>query len=132
MNPPNPFFQEIVDAHIDIEQWLSGRAEAGRLAALLNRFSPRFSMVTLQGLQIDRTAVDELFSQGHGKRPGLRIEIDELRDIDMWRDGAVVGYRETQIDESGSCTMRRSTAVLACDESGRVTWRHLQETSVAS
>ncbi|MCX4164900.1 MULTISPECIES: DUF4440 domain-containing protein [Paraburkholderia] len=131
MNPPNPFFQEIVDAHVDIEQWLSGRAEAGRLAALLNRFSSRFSMVTLQGLRFDRTAVDRLFSQGHGKRPGLRIEIDELRDIDMWRDGAVVGYRETQIDESGSCTVRRSTAVLACDESGRVTWRHLQETSVA-
>ncbi|PCE21833.1 DUF4440 domain-containing protein [Paraburkholderia acidicola] len=132
MNPPNPFFQEIVDAHIDIEQWLSGRAEPDRLATLLNRFSRCFSMVTLQGLQLDRTAVDGLFSQGHGKRPGLRIEIDELHDIAAWREGAVVGYRETQIDESGSCTVRRSTAVLACDESGCVTWRHLQETSVVS
>ena len=132
MNPPNPFFQEIVDAHIDIEQWLSGRAEPDRLATLLNRFSPRFSMVTLQGLRLDRTAVDRLFSQEHRKRPGLRIEIDELHDISVWGDGAVVGYRETQIDESGSCTVRRSTAVLARDESGRVTWRHLQETSIAS
>lgn len=38
MNEPNPYFQEVVDAHVDIERWLSGRAEHGLLPALLERF----------------------------------------------------------------------------------------------
>lgn len=131
MPPHNPFFQEVVDAHVDIEQWLSGRAGPARLGALLARFSPHFSMVTLPGAACDRAALDTLFSQGHGKRPGLRIEIDALSEIAAWPGGAVVAYRETQTDGAGCRTVRRATVVFERDGAGRIAWRHLHETAVA-
>lgn len=64
MNEPNPYFQEVVDAHVDIERWLSGRAEHGLLPALLERFSPHFSMVAARGAALDRAGLDTLFRQG--------------------------------------------------------------------
>jgi len=131
MTLSNPFFQEVIDAHVDIEQWLSGRAEPGRLAVLLARFSPHFSMVTLPGAVLDRAGVDALFSSGHGRRPGLRIEIDALQEIAAWPGGAVVGYREIQADGAGSRTVRRSTVVFERDGAGCIAWRHLHETAVA-
>ncbi|WP_347468746.1 DUF4440 domain-containing protein [Burkholderia stagnalis] len=135
MNLPNPYFQEVVDAHVDIEQWLSGRAAGGRpapvLARLLARFSPRFTMITLQGAAIDFAGVDAPFSQGHGVRPGLRIEIDALQVIAEWDGGAAIGYRETQADDAGRRTVRRSTAVFERDARGRIVWRHLHETPAA-
>ncbi|RQS74365.1 DUF4440 domain-containing protein [Burkholderia sp. Bp8963] len=131
MNSSNPFFDEVVDAHVDIAHWLSGRADPERLAALLARFSPRFSMIALPGTALDYAGVDALFSRGHGARPGLRIEIDELREIRGSHDGAVIGYRETQTDGEGRRTVRRSTAVFERDAAGRIVWRHLHETPVA-
>lgn len=115
MNEPNPYFQEVVDAHVDIERWLSGRAEHGLLPALLERFSPHFSMVAARGAALDRAGLDALFRQGRGQRSGLRIEIDELKQIGAWRDGAVIGYRETQTDGEGRSNTRRSTVVFERD-----------------
>ncbi|KVP69097.1 hypothetical protein WL40_27870 [Burkholderia ubonensis] len=131
MNLPNPYFQEVIDAHVDIEAWLSGRAEPGRLATLLARFSPQFSMIALQGAPIDYAGVDALFSQGWSARPGLRIGIDECREIAACDGGAVIGYRETQTDGTGRRTVRRSTVVFERDAHGRIVWRHLHETPVA-
>ncbi|KVC22804.1 hypothetical protein [Burkholderia pseudomultivorans] len=132
MNLPNPFCNEIVDAHVDIEDWLSGRAGPERLAMLLARFSPEFSMITTSGAVLDCAGVDALFSRGHGARPGLRIAIDELREIADCADGAVIGYRETQTDAAGRRTVRRSTAVLRRDADGRIVWQHLHETPVTA
>ncbi|MBO7933243.1 DUF4440 domain-containing protein [Burkholderia pseudomallei] len=128
MNEPNPYFQEVVDAHVDIERWLSGRAEHGLLPALLERFSPHFSMVAARGAALDRAGLDALFRQGHGQRSGLRIEIDELKQIGAWRDGAVIGYRETQTNGEGRSNTRRSTVVFERDAASRIVWRHLHET----
>ncbi|WP_175819214.1 DUF4440 domain-containing protein [Burkholderia sp. BCC0419] len=132
MNLPNPFFTEVVDAHVDIERWLSGRAEPGRLATLMARFSPGFSMITPSGTVLDYAGVDALFSHGHGARPGLVIGIDELRALAVWSDGATVGYRETQTDAQGRRTVRRSTALLRREADGVIVWRHLHETLVAA
>ena len=131
MNLPNPFFKEVVDAHIDIERWLSGSAEAGRLATLMARFSPGFSMITMSGTVLDYAGVDALFSDGHGARPGLVIGVDELRALAVWSDGAAIGYRETQTDGAGRRTVRRSTAMFRREADGSIVWRHLHETAVA-
>ncbi len=45
-----------------------------------------------------------------------------------WRDGAVIGYRETQIDGEGRSNTRRSTVVFERDAASRIVWRHLHET----
>ncbi|KVE34813.1 hypothetical protein [Burkholderia sp. TSV86] len=132
MNLPNPFFKEVVDTHIDIEHWLSGRAEPGRLATLLARFSPGFSMITLSGTVLDYAGVNALFSHGHGARPRLMIGIDELQVLAVWSDGAAIGYRETQTDGEERRTVRRSTAIFRREADGVIVWRHLHETPVAA
>ncbi|VVD66730.1 hypothetical protein PAQ31011_00384 [Pandoraea aquatica] len=122
--------QEVIDAHIAIEQWLGGRAEPSALETLLARFSPAFSMIALSGARVNRAALDALFGQGHGKRPGLQIVVDEVDTIAQWPTGGVVGYRETQTDDEGCTTVRRSTAVLEREADGHIVWRHLHETPV--
>lgn len=130
MSVPNPFFQEVVDAHVDIEQWLSGRAARERLAPLLARFSRHFSMISLQGHALDFADVDVLFSRGFGARPGLRIAIDELHEVSAWQGGAAIAYRETQVDGAGRRTVRRSSVVFERDANGRIGWLRLHETPV--
>ncbi|MDN7585441.1 DUF4440 domain-containing protein [Burkholderia seminalis] len=130
MNPSNPFFQEVVDAHVDIEQWLSGHASRDAIAPLIARFSRRFSMISLQGHALDFADIDVLFSRGHGARPGLRIAIDELHEVSAWQGGAVIAYRETQVDAAGRRTVRRSTVVFERDANGRIGWLRLHETPV--
>ncbi|CAB3751140.1 hypothetical protein GQ57_16380 [Burkholderia sp. MSh2] len=130
MESSNPFFQEVVDAHVAIEQWLSGRAARNGLASLLARFSRHFSMISLQGHALDFADVDVLFSRGFGVRPGLRIAIDELHEVSAWQDGATIAYRETQVDGEGRRTVRRSTVVFERDGGGRIGWLRLHETPV--
>ncbi len=132
MSVAQPFLQEVIDAHIDIEQWLSGRAESARLALLLQRFSPHFGMVTTQGASLDRSGLERLFAQGHGQRPGLAIQIGELEEICASPEGAVVRYREIQTYREGPRSERRSTAVFERNAQGRILWRHLHETAIAS
>ncbi|UOB58589.1 DUF4440 domain-containing protein [Burkholderia pyrrocinia] len=130
MNSSNPYFQEVVDAHVDIERWLSGSAAREALAPLLARFSRRFSMISLQGHALDFADIDVLFSRGFGARPGLRIAIDELHEVSAWQGGAAIAYRETQVDGEGRRSVRRSTVVFERDASGRIGWLRLHETPV--
>ena len=39
------FFEEVIQTHIEIEQWFAGTAPEGTLQNLLARFSPEFSMI---------------------------------------------------------------------------------------
>ncbi len=132
MTSIQPFLQEAIDAHVAIERWFAGVESVDGIAALLQRFSPCFTMITPQGATLDRAGVERLFSRAHGTRPGLRIAIDELHGLGTWPDGAAVGYRETQVDGEGRRTVRRSTALFHRDADGRVAWRHLHETYVVA
>jgi len=39
------FFEEVIQTHVEIEQWFAGVAPEGTLQSLLARFSPEFSMI---------------------------------------------------------------------------------------
>ena len=130
MNLPNPYFGS--RRHHRRHRVLVVRpCRPERLATLMARFSPGFSMITMSGTVLDYAGVDALFSHGHGARPGLVIDIDELRAA-VWSDGATIGYRETQTDAQGRRTVRRSTAVFRREADGLIVWRHLHETPVAA
>lgn len=128
MSTSNPFFQEIIDAHHEIQQWFSGDLERERLSTLLARFSPSFSMITPLGGMLDLAGLGALFSSGYGRRPGLLLEVGDLTQVAAWPGGAVAGYRETQVDGDGRRTIRHSTAVFEQDALGGIVWRHLHET----
>jgi len=114
----NAGFEEVLEAHVQIRQWLAGEARP----PLLERFAEGFSMFTLKGTVLDKEQLEAFFNQAHGTRPGLRIDIDAVREVAP----GVVSYRECQQDDSGQGTVRWSTAVF--DRQGK--WLHLQETAV--
>jgi hypothetical protein len=132
MTALNPFVQEVFDAHLAIEQWLSGLAPRESLPALLKRFSARFTLLGPQGTLLDRQGIESFFSSSHGARPGLSIALDEVAPVGAWDGSTLIGYRERQTVSNGHQTLRRSLALFDRDRSGNVVWRHLHETWVQS
>ncbi len=43
------YFDEVIKAHVAIEQWLAEERDVRELEQLLSRFSPQFSMVSPLG-----------------------------------------------------------------------------------
>ena len=121
------YFDEVIQAHIAIEQWLGKELDPSELENLLSRFSPTFSMVSPLGRVLDFNALNELFSLAGGKKLGFRIELSELNGLALHNDGATVSYREQQTDATGQHSDRRSTVVFEKVD-GKILWRHLQET----
>jgi hypothetical protein len=122
------YFDEVIQAHVAIEQWLAEERDDSELEQLLSRFSPQFSMVSPLGRVLDFEALSELFQLAGGKKLGFRIELSELRGVALYDGGAVVSYREQQTDATGLHSDRRSTVVFEKDADGRLIWRHLHET----
>lgn len=127
----NPYFAEVLDVHVLIQQWLAGQATADRLADLLGHFSPAFSMVGLAGQPLDYAGLQRLFSQAYGKRPGLAIRIDELQQVAHVEGLAVVSYREYQDDALGQSSVRRSSAIFEQLPDASLRWLRLHETPCA-
>ncbi|EJN24672.1 MULTISPECIES: DUF4440 domain-containing protein [Pseudomonas] len=122
------YFDEVIQAHIAIEQWLAEERDESELEQLLMRFSPRFSMISPLGRVLDFEALKELFLLAGGKKLGFRIELSELRGVALYDGGAVVSYREQQTDATGLHSDRRSSVVFEKQADGKVVWRHLHET----
>ncbi|UYU33659.1 DUF4440 domain-containing protein [Siccibacter colletis] len=124
----NPYFTEVLDAHVAIEAWL-GRG-VGDLEALMARFSAAFTLVSPAGTVLDRDGLRTLFTTHQAGRPGLKIDIDSMTLVQAWDTGAAVRYREHQQLADNATTTRWSTAVFSRSEQGLV-WCHLHETLVA-
>jgi hypothetical protein len=128
MTDYSEYFDEVIQAHEAIERWFAVEGDEAELERLLARFSPEFSMVSPLGRVLDFEALSGLFQMAGGKKRGFKIELSELCGIALHECGATVTYREQQADANGLHTDRRSTVVFEKHQSGRVIWRHLQET----
>lgn len=84
----------------------------------------------MQGNMLGKVGLTELFGRMHGKRPELRITIDEIEVSRQWPGGACLNYRETHADAGGFQTVRRSTVLLEAFADGSLRWQHLHETPV--
>jgi len=122
------YFDEVLQAHVAIEQWFAVEEDAAALEKLLQRFSPQFSMISPLGRVLDFAELSALFRMAGGQKRGFRIELSELRGIALHADGATVSYREQQTDATGLHSDRRSTVVFEKQPGGRIIWRHLHET----
>lgn len=127
----NPYFQEVLDAHDLIAEWLGNPQAEGEICdRLLARFSPDYSMVTLQGGQLNLSALTDFFRTQRGARPELKIEIAEMSLIAESPTGATVSYQERQQQPENNSTLRFSTVVFEKRDGGQIIWRHLQETAL--
>lgn len=122
------YFDEVIQAHVAIEQWFAVEEDAAALEKLLERFSPQFSMISPLGRVLDFAELSALFRTAGGQKRGFRIELSELRGIALHAGGATVSYREQQTDATGLHSDRRSTVVFEKQPGGQIVWRHLHET----
>ncbi len=106
----NPYLQEVLDAHVLIERWLSHGE--GSAEALMKRFAADFTMIPLSGEKMDYPTVSRFFHHAGGSRPGLDIVVDQMEIISEWHDGAAVLYRESQTLADSSQNVRWSTAIF--------------------
>jgi len=65
------YFDEVIQAHVAIEQWLAEERDDSELEQLLSRFSPQFSMISPLGRVLDFEALSELFQMAGGKKLGF-------------------------------------------------------------
>lgn len=121
----NRYINEVIDAHVAIETWLS-RGE-GEPESLLDRFSREYTMIALSGAKLDFATLSHFFTQQRASRPGLKIVVDQISILDEWDTGAVLLYREKQSRPDHEATTRWSTVVLRQQE-GKLRWLHLHET----
>ena len=63
----NPYLQEVLDAHVLIERWLSHGE--GSAEALMKRFAADFTMIPLSGEKMDYPTVSRFFHHAGGSRP---------------------------------------------------------------
>ncbi|WP_439877037.1 DUF4440 domain-containing protein [Pseudomonas prosekii] len=122
------YFDEVIQAHVAIEQWFAVEEDAAALEKLLERFSPQFSMISPLGRVLDFAELSALFRMAGGQKRGFRIELSELNGIALHAGGATVSYREQQTDATGLHSDRRSTVMFEKQPGGRIVWRHLHET----
>ncbi|WP_419963326.1 DUF4440 domain-containing protein [Pantoea vagans] len=127
----NLFMKEVLDAHELIKEWLGNETAKDEVCEdLLARFSPAYSMVTTGGGLLDFTTLNSFFRTQRGARPGLAIEISDMRVIAESDIGATVVYKELQQLPDQSPTLRFSTVVFESKPNGKIIWRHLQETAL--
>jgi len=127
----NLFLKEVLDAHELIKEWLGNETAKDEVCEdLLTRFSPAYSMVTTGGGLLDFTTLNSFFRTQRGARPGLAIEISDMRVIAESDTGATVVYKELQQLPDQSPTLRFSTVVFESKPNGKIIWHHLQETAL--
>lgn len=128
----NRYFQEVLDAHDLIADWLGDENSPQQTCdSLLARFSADYSMVTLSGHTLDFNALCGFFQSQHGAKHGLKIEIEQMKLIAECATSAVVSYQERQQLPGQSATLRHSTVVFETNAEGKILWRHLHETAAA-
>ncbi|CAM3511240.1 DUF4440 domain-containing protein [Rouxiella silvae] len=127
----NPYFNEVIEAHRLIEQWLGeGEVPEEVCDRLITRFSEQYSMIGVAGNALDFAGLSRFFRANGSAKSGLEIEVFDLRTVAEWPTGAVVSYQEKQ-RLADITTLRYSTAVFERTAQGNIVWRHLHETSSA-
>ncbi|TNV13106.1 DUF4440 domain-containing protein [Buttiauxella sp. B2] len=124
----NHYIQEVIDAHVAIENWL-GKGE-GDLQALQARFAPEFTMVTPGGKTLNVDSLSAFFLAQRAAKPGLNISLGEITVIAEWPAGAVVSYSEWQSLPEQENSQRYSTVIFSKTGSDLL-WLRLHETAAA-
>ncbi|WP_342629742.1 hypothetical protein AAC691_08720 [Nguyenibacter vanlangensis] len=118
---------EIVELHNLLQDWFRAKG-ADDKDAILERFDPAYTMIGAAGRLIGFTDFAAALPNIRGTRPGLVMEIHDVRILHAFAGGVAALYREVQI-QGDARTDRWSTAIfVASADSKALLWKHLQET----
>lgn len=123
----------VTELHADLALWLGTKAPSTVYERFLGAQHPDFTMVAANGAIVSRGELATGLAQAGNTRPGLRIDIEDLRILATGGDVVVVRFTETHHDDDGTAK-RRTTAVLTQDVSVEegLRWLSVHETAVES
>jgi hypothetical protein len=118
--------EEIKSLHAALLDLFTGRSRDFKRCA--NAFAADLSMITPDGVRLDRTAILASFKRATAA-PDFRITINDIRLIGEWGDSVLLQYVEEQYRDCKT-TRRLSTALLTAEAKAPcgVVWRYLHET----
>ena len=122
---------EIVELHQFFEDWFNGRLPDSedafeRMDAVM---ASCFEIVMPEGKRVPRDPLFSLLKNAHGKRTGIRIWIENVREI-LHEGGVVMAEYEEWQEEGGETTSRVSTVVFreAAGTPNGLSWTRVHET----
>lgn len=126
-NMINTVTHEIVELHRLLQAWFRGENEEP-LSGLLAHFAPGYMMVGAAGRVITLEGFEKVLPSLKGSRPGLIMEIFDVKICQTFDGGILAFYREVQTQ--GEARTERWSTVLFVENAAKtqLLWKHLQET----
>ncbi|ATJ90208.1 hypothetical protein HK16_08880 [Acetobacter senegalensis] len=126
-NMINNVTYEIIELHRLLQAWFRGENEEP-LSCLLAHFAPGYMMVGAAGRVITLEGFEKALPSLKGSRPGLIMEIFDVKICQTFDGGILAFYREVQTQ--GEARTERWSTVLFVENAAKtqLLWKHLQET----
>ncbi|MBL1075825.1 hypothetical protein JK358_15625 [Nocardia sp. 2] len=118
----------VQNLHTDLAAWLGTEASYEVLERFAAAQHPDLTMVSTDGSIVAREPLLAGLREARNAVPGLRIEIDELIELNRVSDTVVIRFRETH-HTPAETTARRVTAVLLTAPDGYL-WQSVHETAI--
>lgn len=115
--------------HTDLAIWLGSAAAPEVFERFACAQHPEFTMVSTDGSVVARDALLAGLRTARNAVPGLRIEVDEVVELNRVGPTVVVRFREVHHGRTG-VDARRVTAVLTAEADGYL-WHSVHETVIS-
>lgn len=114
--------------HDDLATWLGSEAAPEVFERFARAQYSGFTMVSTDGSVVAREELLAGLRAARNAVPGLRIEIDEVVELNRMGGTVVVRFREVHHSRTGAAA-RRVTAVLTAEPDGYL-WHSVHETAI--
>ncbi|WP_067572838.1 hypothetical protein [Nocardia acidivorans] len=121
---------EVRALHGDLAQWLGTTGAAAAGARFIGQQHAEFSMVSLDGVILERAVLAEGLRRAGNSAPGLVIDVVDIEVLHRSPECAVVRFKEIH-RAGGAERSRLTTALLVADPAARngLRWRSVHETA---
>ncbi|GBR54006.1 hypothetical protein [Gluconobacter sphaericus] len=118
---------EIIELHRLLQDWFCGVGSSDP-KDILDRMTPDYMMVGAAGRLVTFEMFTKVLPSLRGSRPGLVMEIEDVKVLHAFEGGMLAFYREIQTQ--GETRTERWSSVLFCaaGQGEQLLWKHLQET----
>lgn len=118
---------EIIELHRLLQDWFCGVGSSNP-QDILDRMTPDYLMVGAAGRLVTLEMFAKVLPSLRGSRPGLVMQIEDVRILDVFDGGILAFYREIQT-QGDTKTERWSSVLFRNAEQGKqLLWKYLQET----
>lgn len=121
---------EVRALHEDLAEWLGTAGADAAGARFIGQQHAEFSMVSLDGVILERATLAEGLAGAGNSAPGLVIDVVDIDVLHRSRECVVVRFKEIH-RVGGAARARRTTALLVTDSQARngLRWRSVHETA---